>query len=128
MSSSLALPRATFGSAWSIDRLGVFLSGLCVVHCIVTALSLGVLASAGDLFSPSLHEYGLIAASLLGAVALTRGILVHGLLTPSAVGGFGLGVMAGALDLPHGGWETAATVLGVGLVALSHELNRRAIP
>lgn len=128
MQASPAFFRMPLFAGLPVDRLGVILSGMCVVHCIVTALSLGVLASAGDLFSPALHEYGLIAASVLGAVALTRGIFVHGLLTPSAVGGFGLGIMAGALNLPHGGWETAATVLGVALVALSHELNRRAIP
>ena len=42
---------------------------------------------------------------LLGAVALGHGIVEHGFMMPSAVGGLGLGVMAGALTLPHDGSE-----------------------
>jgi hypothetical protein len=42
---------------------------------------------------------------------------------PSAVGGLGLGVMAGALTLPHNGTEAVYTVLGVGILALGHRLN-----
>jgi hypothetical protein len=46
---------------------------------------------------------------------------------PSAVGGLGLGVMSGALSLPHGPSETLYTVLGVAILALGHDLNRRAV-
>jgi hypothetical protein len=45
---------------------------------------------------------------------------------PAAVGGFGLGVMMGALSMPHGPMETVYTMLGVGILALGHDLNRRA--
>ena len=37
---------------------------------------------------------------------------------PSAVGSIGLGVMAGALSLPHDGTEALYTVIGVGILAL----------
>jgi hypothetical protein len=60
---------------------------------------------------------------VLGAVALGRGILEHGFMMPSAVGGLGLGVMAGALTLPHDGSEAIYTMLGVGILALGHRLN-----
>ena len=54
-----------------IDRFAIALSGLCVAHCFVTAVVLGLLASAGGLFeSPIFHEAGLVIAILLGAVAL----------------------------------------------------------
>ena len=43
---------------------------------------------------------------------------------PSAVGALGLGVMAGALTLPHDGGEALYTVIGVGILALGHQLNR----
>jgi hypothetical protein len=43
---------------------------------------------------------------------------------PSTVGGLGLGVMAGALSLPHDGTESLYTVIGVGVLALGHQLNR----
>jgi hypothetical protein len=43
------------------------------------------------------------------------------------VGALGLGVMAGAVSLPHdGSGETLFTLVGVGLLALGHDLNQRA--
>ena len=46
---------------------------------------------------------------------------------PLWVGSLGLGVMAGALTMPHDGSEALYTILGVLIVALGHDLNRRAI-
>ena len=60
---------------------------------------------------------------IIGAFALGRGILEHGFMLPSAIGGLGLGVMAGALSLPHDGREPIYTVVGVLIVALGHRLN-----
>jgi len=45
---------------------------------------------------------------------------------PSAVGGLGLGVMAGALSRPHDGTEALFTVVGVMILALGHRLNAMA--
>ena len=45
---------------------------------------------------------------------------------PGAVGGLGLGVMAGALTMPHDSSEALYTMLGVGVLALGHRLNRLA--
>ncbi len=42
---------------------------------------------------------------------------------PSAVGSLGLGVMAGAMALGHGGAESLYTVIGVTILALGHRLN-----
>lgn len=107
-----------------LDRLAIGLSGLCLVHCLATAVVLGLVASAGELLgAPVVHEVGLMLAMLLGAVALGRGVFEHGFVLPSAVGALGLGVMAGALRLPHDGSEAAFTVVGVGLLALGHRLN-----
>jgi hypothetical protein len=75
---------------------------------------------------PLIHEVGLVAAILFGIVALGRGILKHGYMMPAAVGAFGLGIMAGALTLEHGGPEIVWTVIGVAILALGHDLNRRA--
>jgi len=66
---------------------------------------------------------GLGLAMIMGAIALGRGILEHGYSMPSAVGGLGLGVMAGALTMPHDGSEAVYTVLGVAILALGHRLN-----
>lgn len=109
---------------YRVDRLAMGLSGLCVVHCVATAVLLGLLASAGGyLGQPIIHEVGLTLAMLLGAFALGRGILEHGFLMPSSVGALGLGVMAGALSLPHDGSEAAYTIVGVLILALGHRLN-----
>ncbi len=101
------------------------LSGLCLVHCLATAGLRGLLASAGGMLgSPLIHEVGLSIAMVLGSIALGRGVLEHGFLLPSAVGSLGLGIMAGALTMPHGGNEPIFTVLGVMILALGHRLNR----
>ena len=110
-----------------LDRFAIGLSGLCMVHCLATAVLLALASAAGGLLvSPLIHEVGLVLAIPLGALALGRGIWTHGYMMPSAVGALGLGVMAGALTLEHSGIEVFYTLLGVGLLALGHDLNRRA--
>ena len=110
-----------------LDRIAVGLSGLCLVHCLATAVLLGLLSAAGGfLGAPIIHEVGLTLAMILGSIALVRGILEHGFMMPSAIGGLGLGVMAGALTLPHDGTEALYTVIGVMILALGHRLNAMA--
>ncbi len=107
-----------------LDRLAIGLSGLCLVHCLGTTVLLAVLASAGGfLGAPIIHEVGLSLAMLLGGLSLGKGIFDHGYTMPSAVGGLGLGVMAGALTMPHDGTEALYTVIGVAILALGHRLN-----
>jgi len=119
---------AKVGANRSMDRIAIALSGLCLVHCLATSVVLALLASAGGiLVAPVVHEIGLTLAIVLGIVALGRGISEHGFMMPSAVGGLGLGVMAGALTMPHSGLETVYTVFGVAILALGHDLNRRAV-
>jgi hypothetical protein len=109
---------------YRLDRIAMGLSGLCLVHCLATAVLLGLLASAGGfLGAPIIHEVGLSLAMVFGSIALVRGIFEHGFMMPSAIGGLGLGVMGGALTLPHDGTEAAYTVAGVMIVALGHRLN-----
>jgi hypothetical protein len=108
-----------------LDRIAITLSGLCLVHCLASAVLLALLSAAGSaLGNPLIHEVGLTLAMVLGGVALGRGVLEHGFMMPSAVGAVGLGVMAGALTLPHDGGEALFTVIGVGILALGHQLNR----
>jgi hypothetical protein len=110
------------------DRMAIGLSGLCLVHCVASAIFVALLATAGGfLLNPMIHEVGLTLAIGIGVVALGRGILVHDFMMPSAIGGLGLGVMAGSLSLPEGGAGTVYTILGVLILALGHDLNRRAV-
>lgn len=111
----------------TLDRLAIGLSALCLVHCVATVFLLTLLASAGGmLVHPVVHEIGLGVAIALGSFALVRGASEHGYTLPAAVGGLGLGVMLGALSVPHGAEETVYTMLGVAILALGHDLNRRA--
>jgi hypothetical protein len=107
-----------------LDRMAIGLSGLCVVHCLATTILLALVSAAGGVLgAPIVHEIGLSLAMVMGAISLGRGILEHGYSMPSAVGGLGLGVMAGALTLPHNGSEALYTVVGVAILALGHRLN-----
>ncbi len=109
------------------DRWAIIVSGLCVVHCLSGAVVIALAASAGGLLlDPVVHEIGLAIAIVLGVIAIGRGIRRHGYALPAAVGSLGIGTMAGALSLPHGEMEIVYTVIGVALLALGHDLNRRA--
>jgi len=107
-----------------LDRMAIGLSGLCLVHCLATTILLALVSATGSLLGANwIHELGLALAMVMGAISLGRGILEHGYSMPSAVGGLGLGVMAGALTLPHDGTEALYTVVGVAILALGHRLN-----
>jgi hypothetical protein len=108
------------------DRIAIGLSSLCLAHCLASTVLLTILSSAGGLLHPAIHEIGLTLAIGFGVIALGRGIFMHGYMMPAAVGAFGIGIMAGALSLPHGEYEIVWTLIGVSLVALGHDLNRRA--
>src|SRR3546814_14057395 len=100
------------------------LSGACLAHCVGTAVFVATLASASSiLLAPAIHETGLALAILLGAIALGHGALKRGAILPIAIGSLGLGIMAGALSIPHGGNEMIFTMARVTTFALGHYLN-----
>jgi hypothetical protein len=112
----------------TIDRWAIGLSGLCLMHCIASAVLVTMLASAGGLLlHPAVHEIGLVLAIVLGLVGLGLGVMQHGFMLPAAIAGLGLGVMCGALVVGHEGGELFYSVIGVLILALGHDLNRRAV-
>ncbi len=112
---------------WRWDGLGIGVAGLCLMHCLATSVILVFLASAGGiLVDPAIHEIGLALAILFGVLALGKGLIEHGYVMPASIGALGIGVMAGALTLPHSATEVMYTLLGVGILALGHDLNHRA--
>jgi hypothetical protein len=86
---------------WRWDGLGLSIAGLCLVHCLATSV-------------------------LLVFLALGKGLWDHGFVMPAAIGALGIGMMAGALTIPHGTTEILWTVMGVAILALGHDLNHRA--
>jgi hypothetical protein len=109
-----------------LDRLGVLLSGLCLVHCLAGLFLVGMLGIGGGLLlSPEIHRYGLMLAVLVGASTIGIGAVRHGRRVPLALGAAGLLLMAAAVMVGHGNAEVALTVCGVLLVAAAHIANIR---
>ena len=108
------------------DRLGVLISGLCMVHCVAGLFLIGVLGLGGGvLLNPAIHRFGLVAAFLVGMVTIGAGALRHGHRLPLALGTTGLALMAAAIVSDHGTGEALLTICGVVLVASAHIVNLR---
>lgn len=110
-----------------LDGLGVFLSGLCAVHCVAGLILVPLLGLGGGvLLSPRIHEVGLALAIAVGVVTLGLSALRHGRLGPALLGALGLVLMGLALGVGHGAREAVLTIAGVSLVAFAHWQNLRA--
>jgi hypothetical protein len=108
------------------DRLGVFISGLCMVHCVAGLFLIGVLGLGGGvLLNPAIHRFGLAAAFVVGVMTIGAGALRHGHRLPLALGATGLALMAAAIASDHGTGEALLTICGVALVASAHIVNIR---
>lgn len=109
-----------------LDRFGVLLSALCMVHCVSGVVLVALLGVGGGvLLDPRIHEFGLAAAVVIGALGLGAGIMRHKRRGPLILGGAGLTLMACGLVAPHGLAEAALTVAGVSLLAFAHIGNLR---
>lgn len=110
----------------ALDRIAVALSGLCVLHCVLSIVVVAALSGAGAFFTdPIIHRAGLLGAILLAVAALGQGYSSHRSLWPMAVGGLGLAFMIAGLFAPHGLAEVGVTVTGVTVLAIAHLMNRR---
>jgi len=111
----------------NLDRAGITLSALCVVHCLATIVLVSALGIGGSVFSnPIIHEVGLALAMIVAAAAIGLGALRHRRPLPFVTAMTGLSFMGGALAVPHGFEEAVLTIIGVGLVSAGHILNLRA--
>ncbi|MEO5587338.1 MAG: MerC domain-containing protein [Novosphingobium sp.] len=109
-----------------LDGLGMVLSGLCAVHCVLGLVLVTVLGLGGGLLlRPEIHEIGLALAVGVGVLTLGLGALRHGRTGPLLIGGCGIALMAAALTVEHGPWEAVLTIAGVALVAFAHVRNLR---
>jgi hypothetical protein len=109
-----------------LDAVGIALSALCAVHCLLTIVLISSLGLAGGwLLAPELHTWGLAAATLIAGVAIGIGAVRHRRKLPFVVAMTGLTFMGGALAAPHGMQEAVLTIIGVLLVSVGHFLNIR---
>lgn len=110
-----------------LDRAGLWLSGLCLVHCVIgIGLIWGLGLGSHFLLDPDWHRFGLALAMIVAGVAIGWGAIKHRRAAPFVIAMTGLSFMGGALAVPHGPQEIVLTVIGVSLVAIGHFLNLRA--
>lgn len=109
-----------------LDRVGVLLSGLCAVHCLLGVVLVSLLGFGGELIlAPEIHRVGLALAIVVGIVTIGLGVRRHGQLGPLVIGACGIALMSGALLAGHGVAEAVLTIAGVALVAAAHIRNLR---
>lgn len=109
-----------------IDKSAIGLSGLCLLHCLLSTLLLAVLSAGGTVWlGHNVHQVGLALAMALAIAGLARGVMRHGRWLVVAVGGLGIVFMTGALIVVHGAGEVIFTMTGVALVGIAHVLNIR---
>lgn len=109
-----------------LDRAGIWLSSLCLLHCLATILLVSALGIGSNfLLAPEIHRYGLALALIIAAVAIGWGAVRHRKPVPFVTAMTGLTFMGGALAMPHGFYEVLFTMIGVSLVATGHVFNLR---
>lgn len=109
-----------------LDRAGIWISSLCLLHCLATIILVSALGVGGQfLLAPEIHRTGLVVALVVAAVAIGWGALRHRKAAPFVTAMMGLSFMGGALAVPHGIEEAVLTIIGVTLVSTGHILNLR---
>ena len=109
-----------------MDRVGIALSCLCAVHCVLgLVLVAGLGMGSTFLLDPVIHRVGLLLATIVAGVAIGIGAIRHRRRVPFVVAMTGLSFMGGALAVEHGADEALFTIIGVTLVAAGHILNLR---
>ena len=114
-----------------LDKSSVGLSTVCAVHCLLMPVAVVILPSLAALpvADERFHLLLVFFVLPLSTVALTMGCRKHKSWRVMAVGVGGLVLLVGAAlaghDLLGELTEKSATVIGAGLVALSHVMNFR---
>ncbi|MFT5571479.1 MAG: hypothetical protein ACI9FR_000393 [Cryomorphaceae bacterium] len=117
----------------TLDQFAIMLSGVCLVHCLVTPILITLLpiismsAMVEDLVFHKLMLWLVLPTS---CVALFLGCRQHKLYSIAVTGALGLGILIAVAFLGHQcfgiGGEKIATVVGGLVLAASHYLNFRA--
>ncbi len=117
----------------ALDGAAAALSSLCLLHCLLLPIGLGLAPvvsglSGGELHGAAWVHWVLLAvAAPVSIYALWRGMAFHGDHLPWKVAALGFALMAaGALAHGAGPAEQILTVLGGLVVAFAHWRNWRA--
>jgi hypothetical protein len=111
------------------DRAGIWLSALCLAHCLLTPLALIFLPALALLADERLvHGVLLLVLPAVALVSFVPGFLRHRNKSVLGLAGFGLVLIATAFAFTHSEqqWQTAATTsLGSLFLISAHVKNRR---
>jgi hypothetical protein len=123
------VPQKTLFSSAVIDRVGIYASTACVVHCLLTPIVLSLLAVYAHLLPTEEHTHRVLAiiVTLLGAMAAMAGYRKHrhsSVLLLMAVGLtlIFLGAFVGD-RLPHHWNEVLITLAGSTCMIAAHRRN-----
>ncbi|MCB2050539.1 MAG: MerC domain-containing protein [Novosphingobium sp.] len=109
-----------------MDRFGIALSGLCLVHCVAGIFLVAMLGLGGSwLLDPTFHRVGLSLAVAIGVLTIGLGVMRHRQIAPLIVAAIGLTFMVAGILVEHGPWEAGLTIPGVIGVAIAHVMNLR---
>lgn len=114
-----------------LDRAAVFLSGLCLVHCLALPLLLAVFPLLGGVFIPheTFHQLILVVVLPTTTLALGSGYRHHRRLGVLALGAAGLAGLIGAAFTVHRlgteELERVVTIAGGLVLACAHGWNFR---
>ncbi|MEK2645329.1 MerC domain-containing protein [Bdellovibrio sp. BCCA] len=113
------------------DKLGIFLSSLCAIHCLATPLLVLALPVLGDFFHQGwVHISMAIFVIPVGIFAFWSGYKHHRQTKVFALGVLGLLMVGGASVAPHSWVEffeyDIVTIFGGLFLVTAHVLNRRA--
>lgn len=115
-----------------LDRWGLVLSGVCLVHCLALPLSLLVLPTLSVWLSGHAHAVHWVLLSLalvVSSSAWWQGYRRHQQALVPVLGTCGLALMMLAVSHLFGAHsEVPLTLVGAGIVAASHLVNLRLAP
>lgn len=126
-SAGSVMRRGAGAQASDPDRVGIVASSLCAVHCIATALLVGV-SGISSLFADERVEVAFcVCAVSVALFALVRGWRRHRSRMPGCVGSCGIVLLLTARCAPLGSSMAEATlsVAGGALLTTAHVLNIR---
>ena len=106
----------------NVKWLGASLSTLCMMHCVITPLSLTLLPSSWLWATGEWWHYVLLALVMMGSSSL---LVFWGTRTTFFLGISGTLLLILALVLPWHGVETGLTVVGSLLLIMGHIIRHR---
>ena len=113
------------------DKLGITLSSICAVHCLLTPVLLLAIPALGQFFeAPWVHVTMAIFIVPIGIFAFYSGYLHHKQKGLTALGFAGLALVCAGLLMPLSGIQFLGhdiiTMAGSACLIVAHILNRRA--